>query len=59
MGALTAAVPSHTLLPIPEHSSNKGKPGESRGRKATGPRSSGTPLSDATKDPKTAELPNR
>src|SRR4029077_16399287 len=57
--ALTAPVPSGTLSAIPQHSTDKGTPGKSRGRKATGPRSPPRRRTlDATKDPKTAELPN-
>jgi hypothetical protein len=40
-------------------SNDKGQPSESRGRKATGPRSPPqTPLRTRTKELKTAELPN-
>ncbi len=37
---------------------DKGKPDESRGRKATGPRSLRDAYNNATRDPKTAKLPN-
>ena len=48
------------LVPLPKSAApslDKGTPGESRGRKATGPRLLRDALLDATKDPTTAELP--
>ncbi len=53
---LTACERGHTVLPSAA-SNDKGKPGKSRGRKATGPRLLRDADQDAVKDPKTAELP--
>jgi len=42
------------------NTAEKGKPGESRGRKATGPRPpSATPVQTPRETPKTAEPPDR
>jgi len=42
------------------NTADKGKPGKSRGRKATGPRTpSATPFETPRETPKTAELPDR
>jgi hypothetical protein len=55
------AAPSLDSLPPDRHrrapALDKGTPGESRVRKATGLRSSATPSIDATKDPTTAGPP--